>query len=226
MANHTRNQALRLCNAAGAEFLGTTFFLFTVITTAVNYEASSVDGSAISPLGVSTAFGATIGAMIFSFGNTSGAHLNPAVTIAFVVQRSVNVLTAIVYILAQVAGATAGSLLARAVSDESLYAQSQGVNFVQPDHHAWQALLAEIIATALLMTVVLQVTGLLPVNDVGRHVLGLVVPVAIGSAVLVCHLALIPIDGTSLNPARSLGAAIAASGKLPHAAWSQMWIFV
>lgn len=63
-------------------------------------------------------------------------------------------------------------------------------------------------------------------NDVGRHVLGLMVPVAIAAAITVAHLALIPIDGTSVNPARSLGALIAASGKAPSKAWSQIWIFI
>lgn len=221
-----RNQFLRLCNAAGAEFCGSTLFLFTVITTVVNYGPSTLDGSAAAPIGIATVFGTTVGCLIFAYGNTSGAHLNPAVTIAFVIQRSVNILTAVVYIVAQVAGATCGALLARAVSDPKLYALGQGVNHVQPGHHVWQAFVAEVLATGLLVTVVLQVTGLLPINDVGRHVLGLVVPVAIGSAILVAHLALIPIDGTSINPARSLGAAIAASGKAPHEAWVHMWIFI
>jgi MIP family channel proteins len=221
-----RNRALRLCNAAGAEFCGSALFLFTVITTVVNYGHSTLDGSSIAPIGVATVFGTTVGALIFAFGNTSGAHLNPAVTIAFMIQRSVTVLNGTVYIISQCAGATVGALLARAVSDPALYALSQGVNAVQPGHHVWQAFLAEVLATGFLVTVILQVTGLLPVNDVGRHVLGLVVPVAIGSAILVAHLALIPIDGTSINPARSLGAAIAAYGKLPHEAWHHMWIFV
>lgn len=217
---------LRLCNAAGAEFLGSTFFLFIVISTGVNYGPTQTDGTAAAPIGVATVFGATIAAMIFAFGNTSGAHLNPAVTIAFMVQRSTNFVTGIAYIIAQCMGATCGALLARAVSNHELYAAGQGVNFVQPGHHVWHAFLAEIIATALLVTVILQVTGTLPVNDMGRHVLGIIVPVAIGSAVLVAHLALIPIDGTSVNPARSLGAIIAASGKAPSKAWNEIWIFI
>jgi MIP family channel proteins len=172
-----------------------------------------------------TVFGTTIAALIFCFGNVSGAHLNSAVTIAFVVQRSVDVLTGITYVVAQIGGATCGALLARAVSNDELYSAGQAVNFVQPEFSLWQALVAEIIATAFLVSVVLQVTGILPVNDIGRHVLGLMVPVAIGSAILVAHLALIPIDGTSLNPSRSLGALIAASGKAPTEAWSQIWVF-
>lgn len=222
----SRNRMLRLVNAAGAEFVGTTLFLFTVLTTVVNYSPNTVDGSAVAPIGVATVFGTTIGSLIFTFGNVCGAHLNPAVTIAFVVQRSVNLATGAVYIVLQVAGATVGALLARAVSNPTLYARIQAVNFVQPGFHVWQAFLAEIIATGFLVTVVLQVTGLLPVNDVGRHVLGLLVPLAIGAAILVAHLALIPIDGCSINPARSLGAAIAASGRMPKDAWKHMWVFV
>lgn len=224
--NIRKNKVLRLCNAAGAEFLGSTFFLFTVVTSVVNYEPAPTDGTALAPIGVATVFGTTIGALIFAYGNASGAHLNPAVTIAFAIQRSVDVLTGLIYILAQVAGATCGALLARAVSNHPLYAASQAVNIVQPGFDLWQAFLAEIIATALLVTVVLQVTGLLPVNDVGRHVLGLTVPIAIGAAILVAHLALIPIDGCSVNPARSLGAAIGASGKARDEAWKHMWVFI
>ncbi len=222
----SRNKTLRLINAAGAEFIGTSFFLFITVTTVVNYTPSPVDGSAVAPIGIATVFGTTIGALIFAVGNVSGAHLNPSVTIAFVVQRSVSVATGAIYIVSQVAGATVGALLARAVSNHDLYANSQAVNFVQPGFHVWQSFLAEVIATAFLVTVVLQVSGLLPVNDVGRHVLGLLVPIAVGAAIVVAHLALIPIDGCGINPARSLGAVIAASGKAPSKAWSQIWVFL
>ena len=116
-------------------------------------------------------------------------------------------------------------LLAPSRTTTSMH-NSQAVNFVQPGFHVWQSFLAEVIATAFLVTVVLQVSGLLPVNDVGRHVLGLLVPIAVGAAIMVAHLALIPIDGCSINPARSLGAVIAASGKAPSKAWSQIWVFL
>lgn len=145
-----RNKTLRLCNAAGAEFLGSTFFLFIVVTSVMNYDASPTDGTALAPLGIATVFGTTIGALIFAYGNASGAHLNPAVTIAFVIQRSVSLLTGLVYIVAQIVGCTCGALLARAVSNHDLYAVNQAVNYVQPGFHLWQAFLAEIIATALL----------------------------------------------------------------------------
>jgi MIP family channel proteins len=210
-----------LYRATAAEFVGSGLFLFTVITTAVNYPAAQALGGAnlLAPIGVATVFGVTISTLAYTFGDVSGAHLNPAVTLGFLVQKSIEPTRAALYITAQFMGATCGACLARLVSDWDLYnAGGRGVNYVTHGHALWQALITEIVATAFLVTVVLHV-AYLATKQYGHGRL------AIGGAVLVCHLALIPITGTSINPARSIGAAV-ASGSNAHHQWSQIWIFL
>jgi MIP family channel proteins len=210
-----------LYRATAAEFVGSGLFLFTVITTAVNYPAAQALGGAnlLAPIGVATVFGVTISTLAYTFGDVSGAHLNPAVTLGFLVRKSIEPTRAALYITARFMGATCGACLARLVSDWDLYdAGGRGVNYVTHGHALWQALIAEIVATAFLVTVVLHVSYL-ATKQYGHG------PLAIGGAVLVCHLALIPITGTSINPARSIGAAV-ASGSNAHHQWSQIWIFL
>lgn len=208
-------------HAVAAEFVASSVFLFIVTTTLVNYPSLPIyDNSTIlAPLGVAAVFGGTIGTLGYAFGSISGAHLNPSVTIAFLCKRMISVERAALYIGAQTLGAIAGACYARLVSDWDLYdAGGKGVNHVLAGHALWQALLAEILATAFLATVVLNT------SYAGTKLYGHA-PIAIGSAVLVCHLALLPIDGCSINPARSLGAAV-ASGSNDHKQWTHIWIFI
>lgn len=138
----------------------------------------------------------SISALAYTFGSISGAHLNPSVTIAFVCQKMISVQRAALYIAAQILGAICGACYARLVSDWDLYdSGSKGVNHVLSGHALWQALLAEIMATAFLATVVLN-SSYAATKLYGHG------PLAVGGAVLVCHLALLPLDGCSINPAR------------------------
>lgn len=210
-----------LYRATGAEFVGSGLFLFTVITTVVNYPAEQALGGSnlLAPIGVATVFGVTISTLAYTFGDVSGAHLNPAVTLGFLCRRSIEPIRAALYVSAQLFGATCGACLARLVSDWDLYdAGGRGVNYVSDGHALWQGLLAEVAATTFLVTVVLHVSYL-ATKQYGHG------PLAIGGAVLVCHLALIPITGTSINPARSVAAAI-ASGSNARDQWSHIWVFL
>ena len=207
--------------AVAAEFIGSGLFLFIVTTTLVNYPALPVYGnsSILAPLGVASVFGGTIATLGYAFGSISGAHLNPSVTLAFLFQGMIRVEKAALYIVAQILGAVCGACYARLVSDWDLYdVGGKGVNHVLDGHALWQALLAEILATAFLVTVVLQ-SSYAATKLYGHG------PLAVGGAVLVCHLALLPLDGCSINPARSIGAAV-ASGSNDHKQWSHIWIFI
>ncbi|GAQ93391.1 hypothetical protein KFL_014920010 [Klebsormidium nitens] len=86
-----RDQAIPLYRATIAEFVGSGLFLFTVITTAVNYPAAQALGGAnlLAPIGVATVFGVTISTLAYTFGDVSGAHLNPAVTLGFLVRKTI-----------------------------------------------------------------------------------------------------------------------------------------
>jgi MIP family channel proteins len=215
------NRFRRLADACGAEFAGSSLFLFIVISTVSNYD-NGIHGpytSAQDPLNIAVVFGGTIGVLVYAIADVSGANLNPAVSIALALRGSISALTAALYIISQVLGAIVGALLARACADSALYSSHPGVNYVGAGHHLWQALLAEIIATSLLCSVVLYVTD-------KRRVMHGHAAIAIGGAILVCHLALIPIDGTSINPARSIGAAVAAWNRGPNKKWDDLWVFI
>jgi MIP family channel proteins len=210
-----------LYRAAAAELVSSGLFLFVVVTTVVGYPAEQAIGgtNVLAPIAVASVFGVSISTLAYTFGDVSGAHLNPAVTLGFLCRQSISPIRAALYIASQLVGATCGACLARLVSSWQLYdASGRGVNYVAPGHALWQALIAEIVATAFLVTVVLHVSYL-ATKQYGHG------PLAIGGAVLVCHLALIPITGTSINPSRSLGAAIASGSNALHQ-WTQIWIFV
>lgn len=210
-----------LYRAVAAEFVGSAWFLFITITTLVDYPALPIYGNStmLAPIGIAAIFGMSISTLAYTFGDISGAHLNPSVTLAHLCQRSIRPKRAALYVAAQVSGAICGACFARLVCDWDLYDRgSKGVNRVLAGHALWQALLAEIAATCLLATVVLQV--LYAATKLYGHG-----PLAIGGAVLVCHLALIPITGTSINPARSIGAAV-ASGSNDHKQWTHIWVFL
>lgn len=140
-------------------------------------------------------------------------------TLAFLLQRMIPIEKASLYIVAQVIGAICGACYARLVSNWDLYdAGGKGVNHVLDGHALWQALLAEILATAFLVTVVLN-TSYAATKLYGHA------PIAIGGAVLVCHLVLLPLDGCSINVARSLGTAV-ASGSNDQKQWTHIWVFI
>lgn len=106
----------------------------------------------------------------------------------------------------------------------SLQGNGRAVNIVGAGHSNGRAFLAEVIATMFLVMIVLQTAGTKR-NKKNKQAKAWA-PLAIGLVVLVDHLALVSIDGCSINPARSLGAATAGWNKTPHDSWNQMWIFI
>src|SRR3989344_415655 len=146
--------------------------------------------------------------LIFTFGPLSGAHFNPAVTIGLWFAGKFQKKKVIPYLIAQFAGGLAASLaLWVLVFDPNLGATTAG------SYGTTTALLAEIVATALFLIVILSVTGR---KESQSHA-----PFAIGFYLLVAHLYAIPFSGASLNPARSLGPALFDGGT----ALNQLWIY-
>ncbi len=192
-------------NTLTAEALGT-FFLVLIGcgSIVVNNAADGVIGHA----GISAVFGMVVMAMIYSVGNISGAHLNPAVTIGFLFAKRIGIKQAVFYIIFQIIGAVAASLLLK-----FLFPQSQGLGETIPAINVIRALTIEVVLTFLLMFVILNVST-------GHMEKGIMAGVAIGATVCIAAIVGGPLTGASMNPARSLGPGL-ISGNLAH-----IWIYI
>ena len=194
-----------------AEFVGTFVLVFFGAGSAV----AGID--TIGPVGVALAFGLALLALAYALGPVSGCHVNPAVTLGVLLAGRISARDAAGYLLAQIAGAIAAAAVLKGlvagggVTDETGALGSNGWG----EHiNAGGAFVVETILTALLVLVVLLVTG----RAIAPGFAGL----AIGLTLTVIHLIGIPLTGTSVNPARSIGPALFA-GTHPL---SQLWLFV
>jgi MIP family channel proteins len=166
-------------------------------------------GGALGAVGVSLTFGLVIMAMIYATGHLSGAHINPAVTIAFTLTRHFPPREAAVYVAAQVAGAILGAATLAAIWTDKPAALGATV----PSVAAGSALVYELVLTAILMFVIIAVAT-------DTRAVGAAAAIAIGGAVGLDALFGGPVTGASMNPARSLGPALVAWE------WTDYWIYV
>jgi MIP family channel proteins len=169
---------------------------------------ASYDG-ALGTVGIGLVFGLIIMVMIYATGHLSGAHINPAVTIAFTLTRHFGVRDAAAYIAAQLAGATAGALVLLAVWPDKPAALGATV----PSVATGSALVYEVILTAILMFVIIAVAT-------DTRAVGAAAAIAIGATVGLDAIFGGPVTGASMNPARSFGPALAAGE------WHDFWIYV
>uniref|UniRef100_A0A453K0K3 Uncharacterized protein n=1 Tax=Aegilops tauschii subsp. strangulata TaxID=200361 RepID=A0A453K0K3_AEGTS len=150
----------------------------------------------------------------------SGGHINPAVTFGLFLARRVSLVRALLYMAAQCLGAVCGVGLVKGFQS-GLYARhGGGANEVGAGYSVGAGLAAEIVGTFVLVYTVFSATDSKR-NARDSHV-PVLAPLPIGFAVFMVHLATIPITGTGINPARSLGAAVIYNG---DKAWSDQWIF-
>lgn len=170
--------------------------------------------------GVAIAFGLVLLAMAYAIGNISGCHINPAVTLAFWLGKKIDTATAIAYVVAQVVGAVVGGLLIYLISENGdldktgVFASNGWGDTLGSPFGLGSVIIVEILFTAVLIFVVLSTTTDGVPNGFG--------PIAAGFTLAMIHIATIPVDNTSVNPARSLGAAIFAGGD--HL--GQVWAFI
>lgn len=169
----------------------------------------TVHPGSLGALGVSLVFGLVIMAMVYATGHLSGAHLNPAVTLAFALTRHFPRREALAYIGAQLLGAIAASLLLLAVWPS----QPAALGTTLPTVGAGSALVYEAMLTALLMFTIMAVAT-------DTRAAGTGAAIAIGGAVGLDALFGGPITGASMNPARSIGPAL-VSGEL-----HDLWIYI
>lgn len=192
-----------------AEFIGTFVLVLVACGTAI-VTGCGGEGGIAAYFATAAAFGLVIVAMAYSIGNISGCHINPAVSIAMLVSRKMNVKDFCCYVIAQVLGAIAGAALLGVIFG---FDCGFGANAVDPAK-VGGGFLVELILTCVFVLAILGVTS----REAYSKVAGLV----IGASLTLVHLLGIGITGTSVNPARSLGPAIFAGGQ----ALEQIWIFI
>ncbi len=207
-----------------AEFFGTAVLVFFAVGVATLMFGFKMDGGSVAAGVVATAltFGLVLLGLAYSLGPISGCHVNPAVTIGALAARRLSVGEALGYWVAQFLGGYVGAVLLWTVlRQSSLYHTStqglgtDGYGSASLIHlSAGGAFLAEVILTALFVFVILVVTGPRGSSSTAGVVIGLTLTVV--------HLIGIPLTGTSVNPARSLGPALIVGGT----ALSQVWLFL
>ena len=188
-----------------AELLGTYALVFAG-TGAIIIDQQT-HGS-ITHVGIAITFGLVITSMIYTFGDISGAHLNPAVSIAFTIAKKFPVKELLPFIISQTSGALLASLTLK-----FLFPDNQFLGSTIPAGNASQSFVLEFILTFFLMLVIIHVAT-------GSKERGLFAGMAIGSIVGLEAMFAGPISGASMNPARSFGPAI-ISGHVEF-----LWIYL
>ncbi|HWD93104.1 MAG TPA: MIP family channel protein [Verrucomicrobiae bacterium] len=188
-----------------AECLGTFGLVFAGTGAIVINDAT---GGAVTHVGVSLTFGLIVLSMIYTFGDISGAHLNPAVTIGFWAARRMPGREVLPYIASQFAGAMLASGLLRI-----LFPENKWLGATLPTGSELQSFVLEIVLTFFLMLTILNVST-------GAKEKGITAGIAVGSIIGLEALFAGPISGASMNPARSLAPAL-VSGHLEH-----LWIYL
>ena len=188
-----------------AEFFGTFCLVFAGTAAIVVNDTS---GGVVSHAGIAAVFGLVVLAMIYTVGDVSGAHLNPAVTLGFFAAGRLGFPMVLPYILSQTLGAASASAVLRL-----LFPQHATLGATMPAGSAMQSFVLEIILTLILMWVILSVST-------GAKEKGITAGIAVGSVIAFEALFAGPISGASMNPARSLGPALFAM-KL-----DSLWIYL
>lgn len=208
-----------------AEALGTALLVFFACGVATLTFGFALTGGSISAgvVATSLAFGLVLLALAYSLGPVSGCHVNPAVTMGFLVSKRFTLQEAIRYWVAQFVGGIAGAAVLwgmfQGIEDYDVKVQGLGAdgfaNLSMTHLNGGGAFLAEVVLTFLFVYVVLAVTGRMGTSPA-------VCGVAIGIALVAVHLIGIPLTGTSVNPARSLGPALFVGDD----ALEQVWLFI
>ncbi len=188
----------------------------TMVLVLMGCGGAVIAGYYIGNVGVAFCFGLAVLAMVYAIGSVSGCHINPAISISMLVAGKLSVKDTVFYVVFQCVGAIigAGILYAIATGNSSYVLAANGLGANKYSTYSLTSvLIAEIVLTFLFVLVVHGSTNArVPKGFAG---------IAIGFTLVLIHLVAIPIDGTSVNPARSLGPAIFVGGT----ALNQLWVF-
>jgi aquaporin NIP len=196
---------MREARKYAAEFVGTFALVFAGTGAIITND---ITHGTVTNTGVALTFGMVVLTMIYAVGDVSGAHFNPAVSLGFFAARQLAGKMILPYVLSQLSGALAASLLLR-----GLFPQHSTLGTTAPAGAALQSLIFEIILTVLLMFVILNVS-------VGAKESGITAGIAVGSVIALEALFAGPISGASMNPARSIAPAL-VSQHLAH-----LWVYL
>ncbi len=188
-----------------AEFLGTFILVFAGTGAIV---VNDVTGGVITHVGVALSFGLVVLAMIYTFGDISGAHLNPAVTLGFWTARRMPFRDVLPYVISQLLGAMAASAFLRLT-----FPQNKLLGATMPSGSEMQSFALEVILTFILMLTILNVST-------GAKEKGITAGIAVGAIITLEAMFAGPICGASMNPARSFGPAL-VSGHFEH-----LWLYL
>jgi len=169
---------------------------------------NDISDHAITHVGIALTFGWIVLAMIYAIGDISGCHLNPAVTLGFVVAGRMEKRLVIPYIVSQSAGAILASTVLK-----MLFLEHSTLGATLPRGSDWQSFILEILLTMILMVVILCVSS-------GSKEKGVLAGVAVGSVIALEAMFAGPISGASMNPARSLAPAL-LSGHM-----ASLWVYL
>lgn len=192
----------------------------TMVLVLVGPGSAILAADAMGTLGVAFAFGFVLLAMAYTIGHVSGCHINPAVTLGFWLSKKIDNRTAIGYTVAQVVGAVVGGLLLYIVTEggdldkTGVFAANGWGDHIGSPFGIGSVIVVEILFTALLVFVVLSTTTEGYPTGFGG--------IAAGLTLGMIHIATIPVDNTSVNPARSIGAGVFAGSD----AVEQLWAFI
>ncbi len=192
----------------------------TMMLVLIGPGSAILAADAMGALGVALAFGFVLLAMAYSIGHVSGCHINPAVTLAFFLDKKIDAVTAALYVLAQVVGAVVGGLLLYIISDSGdldktgVFASNGWGDDINSPFGLGAVIIVEIVFTAILIFVVLSTTTEGYPSGFGG--------LAAGLTLAMIHIATIPVDNTSVNPARSIGTAVFGGSD----ALGQIWAFI
>lgn len=169
---------------------------------------NEITGGEVTHVGIAITWGLIVMSMIYAFGETSGAHFNPAVTIAFAYAKKFSWKEVPKYIIAQILGAFVASLILL-----FLFPTSEFLGATIPTIDVWRAFVLELLLTFFLMVVIINVST-------GSKEMGVIAGIAIGAVVLLEAMFAGPITNASMNPSRSLAPNI-VSGNIQG-----LWLYI
>ena len=188
----------------------------TMVLVLIGCGGAVIAGKAIGNVGIAFCFGLAVLAMVYAIGSISGCHINPAISFSMLAAGKLSVKDTALYVVFQCVGAIigAGILFAIASGNPAYSLTANGLGANQYSTYSLASVfLAEVVLTFLFVLVIHGSTH----ERAPKGFAGL----AIGLTLVMIHLVAIPIDGTSVNPARSLGPALFVQGT----ALSQLWVF-
>ncbi len=196
-------------------------FIGTAVLVLFGCGSAAIAGGILGTVGIALAFGLSVVAMSYVIGNISGCHVNPAVSLAMLINKKMDAKDFICYVIAQILGAIAGiAILYTIMINSGLEIDVQGLGANGFDTASSVnlsmigAIITEVVLTFVFIFTVLGVTS----DEKKSSVTGIV----IGLALALVHIVGIPLTGTSVNPARSLAPALFLGGE----ALEQVWVFI